>query len=210
MNQSVKTGLIVSVFIGLFIMVASILVTQIKKNKIVKEYQQKNSELKKVTPLKLNIDFINKIFDTNIIVEELELILGYANDLEFKNLVFAETDGLVAIASSKFLKDKNIFAINNYINEENFKNKKQILESNNFENLDLNSIDFNIDFIFANNLDFSDFEPLYNKKPKIMIFKYSKKQQKTIINFLKNKEINYELDIYFSLIIIKMEKNIKI
>lgn len=210
MNQSVRTGLIVSVFIGLFIMVVSILVTQIKKNKIVKEYQQKNSELKKVTPLKLNIDFINKIFDTNIIVEELELILGYANDLEFKNLVFAETDGLVAIASSKFLKDKNIFAINNYINEENFKNKKQILESNNFENLDLNSIDFNIDFIFANNLDFSDFESLYNKKPKIMIFKYSKKQQKTIINFLKNKEINYELDIYFSLIIIKMEKNIKI
>lgn len=210
MNQSVKTGLIVSVFIGLFIMVVSILVTQIKKNKIVKEYQQKNSELKKVTPLKLNIDFINKIFDTNIIVEELELILGYANDLEFKNLVFAETDGLVAIASSKFLKDKNIFAINNYINEENFKNKKQILESNNFENLDLNSIDFNIDFIFANNLDFSDFESLYDKKPKIMIFKYSKKQQKTIINFLKNKEINYELDIYFSLIIIKMEKNIKI
>lgn len=210
MNQSVKTGLIVSVFIGLFIMVVSILVTQIKKNKIVKEYQQKNSELKKVTPLKLNIDFINKIFDTNIIVEELELILGYANDLEFKNLVFAETDGLVAIASSKFLKDKNIFAINNYINEENFKNKKQILESNNFENLDLNSIDFNIDFIFANNLDFSDFESLYNKKPKIMIFKYIKKQQKTIINFLKNKEINYELDIYFSLIIIKMEKNIKI
>lgn len=210
MNQSVRTGLIVSVFIGLFIMVISILVTQIKKNKIVKEYQQKNSELKKVTPLKLNIDFINKIFDTNIIVEELELILGYANDLEFKNLVFAETDGLVAIASSKFLKDKNIFAINNYINEENFKNKKQILESNNFENLDLNSIDFNIDFIFANNLDFSDFESLYNKKPKIMIFKYIKKQQKTIINFLKNKEINYELDIYFSLIIIKMEKNIKI
>lgn len=210
MNQSVRTGLIVSVFIGLFIMVVSILVTQIKKNKIVKEYQQKNSELKKVTPLKLNIDFINKIFDTNIIVEELELILGYANDLEFKNLVFAETDGLVAIASSKFLKDKNIFAINNYINEENFKNKKQILESNNFENLDLNSIDFNIDFIFANNLDFSDFESLYNKKPKIMIFKYIKKQQKTIINFLKNKEINYELDIYFSLIIIKMEKNIKI
>lgn len=210
MNQSVRTGLIVSVFIGLFIMVVSILVTQIKKNKIVKEYQQKNSELKKVTPLKLNIDFINKIFDTNIIVEELELILGYANDLEFKNLVFAETDGLVAIASSKFLKDKNIFAINNYINEENFKNKKQILESNNFENLDLNSIDFNIDFIFANNLDFSDFESLYDKKPKIMIFKYSKKQQKTIINFLKNKEINYELDIYFSLIIIKMEKNIKI
>lgn len=210
MNQSVRTGLIVSVFIGLFIMVISILVTQIKKNKIVKEYQQKNSELKKVTPLKLNIDFINKIFDTNIIVEELELILGYANDLEFKNLVFAETDGLVAIASSKFLKDKNIFTINNYINEENFKNKKQILESNNFENLDLNSIDFNIDFIFANNLDFSDFESLYNKKPKIMIFKYSKKQQKTIINFLKNKEINYELDIYFSLIIIKMEKNIKI
>lgn len=210
MNQSVKTGLLVSVFIGLFIMVISILVTQIKKNKIVKEYQQKNSELKKVTPLKLNIDFINKIFDTNIIVEELELILGYANDLEFKNLVFAETDGLVAIASSKFLKDKNIFAINNYINEENFKNKKQILESNNFENLDLNSIDFNIDFIFANNLDFSDFESLYNKKPKIMIFKYIKKQQKTIINFLKNKEINYELDIYFSLIIIKMEKNIKI
>lgn len=210
MNQSVRTGLIVSVFIGLFIMVISILVTQIKKNKIVKEYQQKNSELKKVTPLKLNIDFINKIFDTNIIVEELELILGYANDLEFKNLVFAETDGLVAIASSKFLKDKNIFTINNYINEENFKNKKQILESNNFENLDLNSIDFNIDFIFANNLDFSDFESLYDKKPKIMIFKYSKKQQKTIINFLKNKEINYELDIYFSLIIIKMEKNIKI
>lgn len=210
MNQSVKTGLLVSVFIGLFIMVISILVTQIKKNKIVKEYQQKNSELKKVTPLKLNIDFVNKIFDTNIIVEELELILGYANDLEFKNLVFAETDGLVAIASSKFLKDKNIFAINNYINEENFKNKKQILESNNFENLDLNSIDFNIDFIFANNLDFSDFESLYNKKPKIMIFKYIKKQQKTIINFLKNKEINYELDIYFSLIIIKMEKNIKI
>lgn len=210
MNQSVKTGLLVSVFIGLFIMVISILVTQIKKNKIVKEYQQKNSELKKVTPLKLNIDFINKIFDTNIIVEELELILGYANDLEFKNLVFAETDGLVAIASSKFLKDKNIFAINNYINEENFKNKKQILESNNFENLDLNSIDFNIDFIFANNLDFSDFESLYDKKPKIMIFKYIKKQQKTIINFLKNKEINYELDIYFSLIIIKMEKNIKI
>lgn len=210
MNQSVRTGLIVSVFIGLFIMVISILVTQIKKNKIVKEYQQKNSKLKKVTPLKLNIDFINKIFDTNIIVEELELILGYANDLEFKNLVFAETDGLVAIASSKFLKDKNIFAINNYINEENFKNKKQILESNNFENLDLNSIDFNIDFIFANNLDFSDFESLYNKKPKIMIFKYIKKQQKTIINFLKNKEINYELDIYFSLIIIKMEKNIKI
>ncbi|AHH45588.1 hypothetical protein [Mesomycoplasma bovoculi] len=210
MNQSVRTGLIVSVFIGLFIMVISILVTQIKKNKIVKEYQQKNSELKKVTPLKLNIDFINKIFDTNIIVEELELILGYANDLEFKNLVFAETDGLVAIASSKFLKDKNIFAINNYINEENFKNKKQILESNNFENLDLNSIDFNIDFIFANNLDFSDFESLYNKKPKIMIFKHIKKQQKTIINFLKNKEINYELDIYFSLIIIKMEKNIKI
>lgn len=210
MNQSVRTGLIVSVFIGLFIMVISILVTQIKKNKIVKEYQQKNSELKKVTPLKLNIDFVNKIFDTNIIVEELELILGYANDLEFKNLVFAETDGLVAIASSKFLKDKNIFTINNYINEENFKNKKQILESNNFENLDLNSIDFNIDFIFANNLDFSDLESLYNKKPKIMIFKYSKKQQKTIINFLKNKEINYELDIYFSLIIIKMEKNIKI
>lgn len=210
MNQSVRTGLIVSVFIGLFIMVTSILVTQIKKNKIVKEYQQKNSELKKVTPLKLNIDFVNKIFDTNIIVEELELILGYANDLEFKNLVFAETDGLVAIASSKFLKDKNIFTINNYINEENFKNKKQILESNNFENLDLNSIDFNIDFIFANNLDFSDLESLYNKKPKIMIFKYIKKQQKTIINFLKNKEINYELDIYFSLIIIKMEKNIKI
>lgn len=210
MNQSVKTGLFVSVFIGLFIMVISILVTQIKKNKIVKEYQQKNSELKKVTPLKLNIDFINKIFDTNIIVEELELILGYANDLEFKNLVFAETDGLVAIASSNFLKDKNIFAINNYINEENFKNKKQILESNDFKNLDLNFIDFNIDFIFANNLDFSDFESLYNKKPKIMIFKYSKKQQKTIINFLKNKEINYELDIYFSLIIIKMEKNIKI
>lgn len=210
MENSVKTGLLISIFISLFIMVLSILLTQIKKNKVVKEYQQKNLELKKVNSVKLNSDFINKIFDTNIIVEELELILGYANNPEFKNLFFAETDGLAAISSFKNLKDKNIFIINDFINKENFKNKKEIFNLNNFQNINLSSIEFNIDFIFANNLDFSDFQSLYYKKPKILIFKYNKKQKRAIINFLKDEQINYELDIYFSLIIVKMEKNIKI
>ncbi|CAT05406.1 Uncharacterised protein [Mesomycoplasma conjunctivae] len=213
MNPIIRNILIVSIFAAIAITVITLIISNIKKNKIVKKYQQLNNDKLLVEKnIKIN-DIVNQIQNTNLIVEEVEFILNIIDTYNYKKPLFLETDGLLSILSAKMNKI-NTYILKEHLILKQFEDHKKEITQNNIIILD--KPENNYDFIYLFNSNYQNEWKVLNFFYKLLdeggifVIKLERKNRKNLLNDLKYNNIKYYLDYYFNLIIIKKEKSIKI
>ncbi|MBG0730530.1 BC85_0335 family putative methyltransferase [Mycoplasma sp. 'Moose RK'] len=200
-----KTILLATGAFAFVLAFVSLFFTSYKKKQLIKKFKLETESLENISENE-KISLKTQIFELKSetwLLESLEFVVNKINSSNFKKTLFLENDGLVACLSKKNIPNLETSVSILHLDQEKFQFNSEKLETKNI-NLVSNFEPF-FDFILISTAihpsEITFFFELI-KKEGCLIWKYQKKQRKTIIKFLESQKITFSEYFYYGFLVI--------